>query len=86
MSEVAELHEKLTIFLTKVQDRLRLGLDGKVSLSTPEFLLLLQYYGKSVLLEQNIPVEEDDWDYIGMAILLKQLLGTSSISSSTTVN
>lgn len=72
--EVRVLHERLSLFLRKVQDQLQLGNDGKMTLSSPEFLLLLQYYGKSVLLEQQVPVEDNDLDYISIAIVLKQLL------------
>lgn len=36
--------------------------------------LVLQHYSKHALLENKQPVQEDDWDYISLGILLKTMI------------
>ena len=45
---------------------------------TPEQrMLLLQWYAKETLLTTNATVQDDDWDYISLGILLKTLVAPS---------
>lgn len=48
---------------------------SKVSSMNPsEMTALLMYYSKANLIATNAMVEDDDWDTISFAILLKQLM------------
>lgn len=44
------------------------------NLSVAQRDLILQHYSKHALLKNKQPVEEDDWDYISLGILLKTMI------------
>lgn len=47
-------------------------------LSREEYLLLLQHYAKDQLLHSSQPVNEDDWDWISVGLLLRQMCTSES--------
>lgn len=77
-STVLQLHAHLQQFLDHVKDKLKFGANGKLEIGTDQFMLLLQYYAKSTLLDQHQPVEDDDWDYISLGILLKRIMASTA--------
>ncbi len=42
-------------------------------LTREEYVLLLQHYAKDQLLHNSQPVVEDDWDWISVGLLLRQM-------------
>ena len=58
----------LTEWLQRLLHRLEMN-----ELSREEYVLLLQHYAKDQLLHSSQPVEEDDWDWISVGLLLRQL-------------
>ena len=46
-------------------------------LSREQHVLLLQHYAKHQLLQNQQPVQEDDWDWISVGLLLRQMVTTT---------
>ena len=66
---VPNLKETLVEFMTSLLEKVKAD-----QCSTEEFMCLLQHYAKHRMVTSSISVEEDDWDYISMGILLKQMV------------
>ena len=63
---------------TPTNDQLKDFLHSQASIvqnmSSHQRMALLQFYAKMWMLETNPQVEDDVWDYISLAILLKQMI------------
>jgi len=66
-SIVASTNKDLKTFLRYLHDNFD-------DLSVDQRELVLQHYSKHALLETREPVQQDDWDYISLGILLKTMI------------